>query len=117
MDIECSMKTFIKSRIHLMRAVFHQQQTWDAYEILLGRLARHDHHKHYPVQSEYVARTVSSKKRIRPLSVYDRGFSCALEDALTFYKPVATVVDRIGKRGSYVEKLGVTRSQVLSIDA
>ncbi|KAK4394174.1 Retrovirus-related Pol polyprotein from transposon TNT 1-94 [Sesamum angolense] len=33
--------------------------------------------------SKYVVRTMSSKKRIRPLSLHDRGFSYALGDATT----------------------------------
>ncbi|KAL2246096.1 UNVERIFIED_CONTAM: hypothetical protein Sindi_2877800, partial [Sesamum indicum] len=40
---------------------------------------------------EYVARTVSSKKRILPLSACDRDFSYAPGDAFTPYKLVATV--------------------------
>ena len=55
--------------------------------------------------------------RIHPLSKCDRGISYALGDASTLYKVVATVIDRIERRGSYVERFDVTRSQVLSIDA
>ncbi|KAL2228332.1 UNVERIFIED_CONTAM: hypothetical protein Sindi_1812900 [Sesamum indicum] len=42
---------------------------------------------------------VSSKKRIPTLSKRDRGICCALGDALTLYRPVATVIGRIQKRG------------------
>ena len=69
------------------------------------------------MQSKYVARTVSSKKRIRPLSKCDRGISYALEDTFKLYEYDAIVVDQIGKTGFYVKKFGVMRSQVLSIDA
>ncbi|KAL2251571.1 UNVERIFIED_CONTAM: hypothetical protein Sindi_2279400 [Sesamum indicum] len=65
---------------------------------------------------EYVAKTVSSKKRISPLSVCDRGISYALGDAITLYESVAIVVNRIGKGGSNIEKLGIKQSQVLSVD-
>ncbi|KAL2230878.1 UNVERIFIED_CONTAM: hypothetical protein Sindi_1682200, partial [Sesamum indicum] len=47
---------------------------------------------------------VSSKKRIRSLSKRDRSISYTLGDALTLYKAVATVIGRMGRRGSYVEQ-------------
>ncbi|KAL0327900.1 UNVERIFIED_CONTAM: hypothetical protein Scaly_2222600 [Sesamum calycinum] len=74
-----------------------REMTWDVYAILVGRLARYGHHKPCPVQLEYVARTVSFKKRIHPLSKYDRSISYALKDAFTLYKPVTAVIGRIGK--------------------
>ena len=58
---------------------------------------RHDHHKLRLVHSKYVARTMSSKKRIHPLSKRDRGISYTLGDAFTLYELVATIVDRIEK--------------------
>ncbi|KAK4383010.1 hypothetical protein Sango_2818200 [Sesamum angolense] len=57
----------------------------------------HCHHKPYPVQPEYVVKTVSFKKRIRPLSKHDKSISYVLKDAFTLYKPVAAVIGRIGK--------------------
>ncbi|KAL0389072.1 UNVERIFIED_CONTAM: Zinc finger BED domain-containing protein DAYSLEEPER [Sesamum calycinum] len=42
----------------------------------------------------YLARTVGSKKRIRPLSVCDRGISYALGDTFMLLKIVAEAVDR-----------------------
>ncbi|KAL2248665.1 UNVERIFIED_CONTAM: hypothetical protein Sindi_2479400 [Sesamum indicum] len=47
--------------------------------------------------SKHLARTVSSKKRIHPLSKRDRGTSYALGDACALYKPVTTVIGQIGK--------------------
>ncbi|KAK4416946.1 hypothetical protein Salat_2520100 [Sesamum alatum] len=48
------------------------------------------------VQSECVARMVDSKKRIRPLSVCDRGISYTLGHTFMLFKAVATVVGRTG---------------------
>ncbi|KAK4381430.1 Retrovirus-related Pol polyprotein from transposon TNT 1-94 [Sesamum angolense] len=45
------------------------------------------------------------------LSKYDRGISYALGDAFTLYEAVATVIGRIGKRGSYLKQFGVTQFQ------
>ena len=60
------------------------------------------------MHSKYVARTVSSKERIRPLLVYDRGISYSLGDVLTLYTTVAIIVDRLETGGFYIEKLAVT---------
>ncbi|KAL2240761.1 UNVERIFIED_CONTAM: hypothetical protein Sindi_0717300, partial [Sesamum indicum] len=106
LGIESSTKTCITSRIHLMSIVFHRWQTWDIYAVLIGRLARHGHHKSCPVNSKYVRRTVSCKKRTRPLSKRHRGISYALGDASMLYKAVAIVIGRIGRRGSYVDQFG-----------
>ncbi|KAK4397682.1 Retrovirus-related Pol polyprotein from transposon TNT 1-94 [Sesamum angolense] len=48
--------------------------------------------------SEYVAMSLSFKKRIHPLTKRDRSISYALGDAFTLYEDVATVIGRIGKR-------------------
>ncbi|KAL0386258.1 UNVERIFIED_CONTAM: hypothetical protein Sradi_3020100 [Sesamum radiatum] len=65
--------------------------------------------------SECVPRTVSSKKRIRPLSLHGSGISYALGDmcAMKSYGHSR----RPNRIGFYVEQLGTTWSQVLSIDA
>ncbi|KAL0445150.1 UNVERIFIED_CONTAM: hypothetical protein Slati_2237700 [Sesamum latifolium] len=43
-----------------------------------GCVVRHDHHKPYPVQSEYIARTVDSKKESVPCQYYDSKISYSL---------------------------------------
>ncbi|KAL2224913.1 UNVERIFIED_CONTAM: hypothetical protein Sindi_3085500, partial [Sesamum indicum] len=67
----------------------------DLYERLSCQ--RHGHDKPCSVQSKNVARTVSFKNRICPLSIRDRGISYALGDAFTLYEPVTIVIDRIQK--------------------
>ena len=70
-----------------------------------GSCPRHGHRKRCLVQSNHVTRTVSSKKRIHPLSKRDKGISYTLGDAFTLYKPVTTVIGRIGKEAPMSSKL------------
>ncbi|KAK4387208.1 2-oxoglutarate-dependent dioxygenase DAO [Sesamum angolense] len=73
--------------IHLPHPFFDRLIRPSRYRKLL--MIRHDQHKHCLVQSEYVARMMSFKERMRPLSVHDGGISYPLGNTFTPYEPVA----------------------------
>ncbi|KAL0420856.1 UNVERIFIED_CONTAM: hypothetical protein Slati_3108500 [Sesamum latifolium] len=68
------------------KLVLELEELWQsrAYEECIldlargGCVVRHDHHKPYPVQSEYVVRTVNSKKESVPCQYYDSKISYVL---------------------------------------
>ncbi|KAK4421675.1 hypothetical protein Salat_2118100 [Sesamum alatum] len=106
--IESPIETCVKSRVHWMSAVFswatgmgrlHDLDglvDWGRADWTDSRGPSYGSLGGLVVQSECVARTVDSKKRIRPLSVCDRGISYALGDTFMLCKAVATVVGRTG---------------------